>query len=119
MADRLPGMLLRVEGLAVAAAAIVLYFDGGHPWWLFAVLVLAPDLAMLGYAAGPSVGAAAYDLAHTYAAPIALAVIGVLGDVDGCVAVALIWATHIGIDRLLGYGLKYPTGFKDTHLQRV
>jgi hypothetical protein len=112
-------MLLRVEGLAVGAAAIALYFDGDHPWWLLVVLILTPDLAMLGYVAGPRVGAAAYDLAHTYAAPIALGAIGVLGDVETCVAVALIWATHIGIDRLLGYGLRYPTGFKDTHLQRV
>jgi Domain of unknown function (DUF4260) len=119
VAGRLPGMLLRIEGLAVGAAAIVLYFDGDHPWWLLVVLILAPDLAMLGYVAGPRVGATAYDLAHTYAAPVALGAIGVFADVDTCIALALIWATHIGVDRLLGYGLKYPTGFKDTHLQRV
>lgn len=119
MAGRLPGALLRIEGLAVAAVAIALYVDGDHPWWLLAVLVLAPDLAMLGYVAGPSAGAAAYDLAHTYVAPLALGAIGVLADIDTCVALALIWATHIGADRLLGYGLKYPSGFKDTHLQRV
>jgi hypothetical protein len=119
VAGRLPGLLLRIEGLAVGAAALALYFDGGHPWWLLVVLILAPDLAMLGYAAGPRVGAAAYDLAHTYARPLVLGVIGVLADVETCVALALIWAAHIGIDRALGYGLKYPTGFKDTHLQRV
>jgi len=32
---------------------------------------------------------------------------------------ALIWLAHIGIDRALGYGLKYPTFFRDTHLQHV
>ena len=119
MASRLPGLLLRVAGLAVGAAALALYFDGDHPWWLLVVLILAPDLAMLGYAAGPRVGAAAYDLAHTYVGPLALGAVGVLAGDDTCVALALIWAAHIGIDRALGYGLKYPTGFKDTHLQRV
>jgi hypothetical protein len=74
---------------------------------------------MLGYLAGPRVGALSYDLAHTYVGPVALAVIGILGGSDVAVQVALVWLAHIGVDRLLGYGLKYPTGFKDTHLQRV
>jgi hypothetical protein len=114
-----PRVLLRLEGAAAAAGAIVLYFDGGHPWWLLLVLALAPDLSMVGYAAGPRVGAASYNLAHTYSLPVALALLGVLAEVDGAVAVALVWLAHIGVDRALGYGLKYPTDFKDTHLQRV
>ena len=115
----LPRRLLHLEGLAVAAGALVLYFDAGYGWLLLVVLALAPDLAMLGYLAGPRVGALSYDLVHTYVGPVALAVVGVVGDADTATQVALIWATHIGVDRLLGYGLKYPSGFKDTHLQRV
>jgi uncharacterized protein DUF4260 len=117
--DRLPRMLLHLEGIVVSAAAIALYFHLGYPWWLFLVLILAPDLSMLGYAAGPTVGRAAYDAAHTYAVPVALAGIGVLADADVAIQVGLIWTAHIGIDRAIGYGLKYRTGFKDTHLQRV
>ena len=117
--DRLPRALLHVEGVVVAASAIALYFHLGYPWWLFLLLVLAPDLSMLGYLAGPVAGAAVYDLAHTYALPLVLAAIGVLADTDGAVQVGLVWIAHIGIDRALGYGLKYRTGFKDTHLQRV
>jgi len=117
--DRLPRALLHLEGAVVAAAAIALYFHLGYPWWLFLVLILAPDLSMLGYAAGPSVGRATYDVAHTYAVPIALAVLGVLADADIAAQVGLIWTAHIGVDRAIGYGLKYRTGFKDTHLQRV
>ena len=64
-------------------------------------------------------GAAAYDVAHTEILPIALGVAGVLADGGLAVQLALIWLAHIGLDRLVGYGLKYPTGFKDTHLQRV
>jgi hypothetical protein len=111
--------LLRAEGLVVFAAAIALYFDAGYGWVLLVVLALAPDLSMLGYLAGPRAGAIAYDAVHAYALPIALAVVGVLAGFDLAVQLALIWVAHIGADRLIGYGLKYPSGFKDTHLQRV
>ena len=136
--DRLPRVLLGVEGGVAFVAATVLYFYGDHPWLLFLVLVLAPDLAMVGYLAGASAGAVAYDAVHTYALPVALAAAGVIWDADTLVAVGLIWIAHIGADRAIGYGLKYPMerahrrrprigygcqtvtrGFKDTHLQRV
>jgi hypothetical protein len=119
MVARLPRALLRVEGLAVAAAAVALYVHADHPWWLLVALVLAPDLSMVGYLAGPTVGAAAYDAAHTYSLPVALAAVGLLVDAGTAVQLGLIWLTHIGVDRAVGYGLKYPTDFKDTHLQRV
>ncbi|HEV2590997.1 MAG TPA: DUF4260 domain-containing protein [Gaiellaceae bacterium] len=119
MSQRLPRVLLHAEGLVVAVAAIALYFHAGHPWWLLVAVVLAPDVSMVAYLAGPNAGSAAYDVAHTYAFPVALTAIGLIGDVDTAAALGLIWLTHIGIDRALGYGLKYPTGFKDTHLQRV
>ena len=56
---------------------------------------------------------------HTYVGPVALGATGILADSERAAQVALIWLAHIGMDRLLGYGLKYPTAFKDTHLQRV
>ena len=111
--------LLRAEGLAVLVAALALYFDSGYGRLLLVVLALAPDLSMAGYLAGPRAGAIAYDAAHTYVLPVALAVAGVLAGSDLAVQLALIWLAHVGADRLLGYGLKYPTHFKDTHLQRV
>jgi Domain of unknown function (DUF4260) len=112
-------VFLHAEGVAVAAAAIAVYFHEGFPWWLFVALILVPDLSMLGFVAGPTVGTAAYNAAHTYVLPVAIATIGVLGSVEIAVQIGLIWLAHIGIDRAVGYGLKYPTGFKDTHLQRV
>jgi hypothetical protein len=110
---------LRLEGAAVAAAATTLYFHEGYSWVAYVVLALAPDLAMVGYLAGPRVGAIAYDLAHLEVWPLALAVAGILSDTNVAIQLALIWLTHIGVDRALGYGLKYPSAFKDTHLQRV
>jgi hypothetical protein len=114
-----PAALLRVEGVALLALSVLLYRVNGESWLLFGVLLLAPDLSMLGYFAGPKVGAAIYNAFHTYAIP---AVVGALGMVFASplmVAVAVIWFAHIGMDRTVGYGLKYPSSFKDTHLERV
>jgi hypothetical protein len=119
MVDRLPRVLLHAEGLAVATAAIALYFHADYPWWLLVALVLAPDLSMVGYLAGATVGTAAYNTAHTYVLPVALAAVGLIVDGETAVQLGLIWLMHIGVDRAIGYGLKYPTSFKDTHLQRV
>jgi Domain of unknown function (DUF4260) len=117
--ETLPRTLLRLEGLAVGAGALALYVHGDFGWILFAALALAPDISFLGYAAGPRVGTACYDALHTTVLPIALGAVGVLTGADPAVQVALIWLLHIGVDRALGYGLKYPTRFEDTHLQRV
>lgn len=117
--DRLPRGLLHLEGLAVLLGALVLYFDAGYGWLLLVLLVLAPDVSIAGYLGGSVVGALTYDVAHTYALPVALAVVGVASNSSVATQLALIWLVHIGADRLLGYGLKYPAGFKDTHLQRV
>lgn len=111
-----PRTLLRLEGLAVAAAALGVYLALDGPLWLLAVLALAPDLSMAGYLAGPRVGADVYNAVHTYAAPLALAGLGVAFGVDLAVLGAVVWVGHIGADRFLGYGLKLPSGFGDTHL---
>lgn len=112
-------ILLRLEGLAIGVAAIVLFAEVDASWWIFVALILAPDVAFVAYAAGPRIGAAAYNLTHNLILPIALGTTGVLVDSAPTTAVALTWLAHIGVDRLLGYGLKYPTAFKDTHMQRV
>jgi Domain of unknown function (DUF4260) len=117
--DRLPAVLLRLEGAAVLGGSIALYADGGWSWLAFALLFLAPDMSMLAYIGGPRAGMLAYDVVHFAGGPVALGTVGVIAGADVAVQVALIWFAHIGIDRLLGYGLKYPTAFRDTHLQRV
>jgi hypothetical protein len=115
----LPRLLLRLEGLAALVAALVVYFHADFGWILLVVLFLAPDLSILGYLAGPRIGAPTYDVVHTYVLPLALATLGVAADADLAIQLALVWIAHIAMDRALGYGLKYPTAFKDTHLQRV
>jgi uncharacterized protein DUF4260 len=117
--DRVPAVLLRLEGAAVLGASIALYADGGWSWLAYLLLLLTPDLSMLGYLAGTRVGMLTYDLVHFAALPVGLGTAGVVAGSDLPAQLALIWLGHIGMDRALGYGLKYPTGFRDTHLQRV
>ena len=114
-----PATLLRVEGVALLALSVLLYWVNGGSWLLFGVLLLAPDLSMLGYLAGPSVGAAIYNAFHTYAMPAVVGALGMIFASPLAIAVALIWLAHIGVDRTVGYGLKYPSSFEDTHLERV
>ena len=83
------------------------------------MLFFAPDVSFAAFAFGPRVGAVVYDLLHTEVFAVVLGTVGVLADSNLTTRLALIWLAHIGMDRLLGYGLKYPTAFKDTHLGRV
>jgi hypothetical protein len=108
--------VLRLEGAAAFAVAVALYAHAGFSWLLFALLLLAPDLAMLAYLTGPRAGAFVYNLAHTYALALPLALAGFFLGSALASTFALIWVAHIGLDRMLGYGLKYQSGFGDTHL---
>ena len=108
--------LLRLDGLAVAVAAIAAFAATGGNWWLFALLILTPDLAMLGLLAGEKTGATIYNWAHSYILPIILGAAGYFGGLGWLLPVALIWVAHIGIDRAVGYGLKYPHAIDHTHL---
>jgi hypothetical protein len=107
---------LRLEGFVAFIAALAAFHLTGGNWWLFATLILAPDLSMLGWYAGEKNGARIYNLAHTYTVPALLGAIGFVTGAGWLVSVAIIWIAHIGLDRAIGYGLKYPGSFKNTHL---
>lgn len=111
--------LQRMESLSLALLALGAYWVNGASWWLFAILILAPDLSFLGYLKGPRFGAYLYNALHSWIGVVLLATISWgLGWSLGF-SIALIWAVHIGVDRALGFGLKYSSGFKDTHLGRI
>ena len=109
---------LRAEGLMLLAVAVTLYVRGGYSGPLFAALFLVPDLSFLGYLAGPRAGALAYNTAHSSIGPFGLAIMATVA-LPAAGPYALIWMAHIGVDRTLGYGLKYTAGFGYTHLGRV
>jgi hypothetical protein len=111
--------LLRWEGLTLLVGMTLFYFMSGAPWQVFALLFFAPDLSMLGYLAGPRIGAALYNAAHITIGPLLLALVGLALAEPAVGSVSLIWLAHIGFDRALGYGIKYSAGFGVTHLGRI
>ena len=115
----MPRLLLRLEGLALFILATLVYAYTGASWWLYAVLFLSPDLSFAAYGAGAKLGAVAYNALHTTLGPAVLAGLGLFLDHSMLLGLAAIWAAHIGFDRMLGYGLKYTSGFNDTHLDRI
>ncbi len=113
----------RVEAGIVFAAAlsvgISLATDGGIAWWLMLLVFFAPDLAFAGYLAGPRAGALLYNIVHIYGFGAAVAILGLALESEVAGALGMLWIGHAGFDRMLGYGLKEPTGFADTHLGRI
>ncbi len=112
-------ILLRLEGVVLACAALALYRWAGGSWFMFAVLLLAPDLSMLGYLVSPRSGAIIYNAVHVTLGPALLGAIAAALREPLLAQLATIWFAHIGLDRALGYGLKYPAGFGFTHLGRI
>ena len=134
-----PRVLLRLEGLTILAGCLCAFWFGPFhsllgpacPWVV--LIFFAPDLPKLAYLAGPRIGAAAYNLAHTVALPalvlsagivvIAMSLKGVPSSLthvmEVATSLAVLWTAHIGFDRALGYGLKYASGFGHTHLGRI
>lgn len=111
----------QAEGAGLALAGLLVAALAAPGWgalvWL--AILFAPDLTMLGYLAGPRVGTMVYNLGHLYALPVLLMALGVALGSTGLIAGGGLWLAHIGIDRALGYGLKLPSGFRDTHLGRI
>jgi hypothetical protein len=112
-------ILLRLEGLVLFAAMTALYADWGGSWTVYLLLFLVPDLSFLAYLSDAKFGALAYNAAHSYMAPVTLMTLGFGLASPLTLSIALIWLAHIGIDRALGYGLKYSAGFGFTHLGRI
>ena len=116
--QRVEGGLMFLAALLAVLAMNVMGNSGS--WWLYLIIFFAPDIGFIGYIAGPKAGATVYNLLHLYGAGLAVAVAGLM--IFGSplyTAVGLLWMAHVGFDRMLGYGLKEPTAFADTHLGRI
>ena len=112
-------VILRVEAVSLFVAGVVAWLQlGGHPLWLLPLL-LAPDVSMIGYVRGPRLGAITYNLVHNLAIGLAALTVGWVAAVAPLALAGAILVAHVGMDRALGYGLKLPTDFRDTHLGRI
>lgn len=108
-------LILHIEGAAVLCLSLYFYSDLQFNWLLFFVLLLAPDLSMLGYLINNKVGAVLYNGFHTYVFHVGIVIFGAWLSSNSVLAIGLIWFAHIGMDRMVGFGLNYPTHFQDTH----
>jgi hypothetical protein len=111
--------ILRIESAAIGLLGVAAFLTLGGPPLLLIPALLAPDLSAIGYLAGPRVGAVTYNLVHNWAVAVVFAFLAIAIDQVWPMQVAAILAAHVGFDRALGYGLKLPTSFHDTHLGRI
>jgi Domain of unknown function (DUF4260) len=111
--------ILRAEAFAIFLVGVVLYAQLGGNWLWLLPLLLVPDLSAVGYLAGPGVGAITYNLAHNLVVSIALLAVGWFAAIAPLALAGAVLLAHVGMDRTLGFGLKLPTDFKDTHLVRI
>ena len=112
-----PRLWLHLEGIAALGVTLFAYSALRNSWGLFAILFLVPDLSIIGYLAGPRIGAVCYNIGHTYVLPLAIGLILYL--TGRSLSLPLIWTAHIAFDRAMGYGLKYDAGFAYTHLMNL
>lgn len=112
-------LVLKIEEGALLLVGCYLFLQLPYSGWWFLALFLAPDLSMLGYLWGPRAGAFCYNFAHHRAPAVVLLLLGLYLQWDLGVAAGSILFSHIALDRMLGYGLKYPDSFKNTHLGTI
>ncbi|MCB9046458.1 MAG: DUF4260 domain-containing protein [Chitinophagales bacterium] len=110
--------IIEIEELALTIAAIYLIYTLhiGLSWWVYVLLFFSPDIGMIGYLLNNKSGAVIYNLFHHRAAAIIVAGIGYYLLNDYLILAGLIMLAHASFDRIFGFGLKYYTGFKHTHL---
>jgi len=114
-----PTFVLRLEALVIAVGSIVVFGATGGDWGLYFAVWLAPDLAMLGYIGGARIGSICYNTTHNLMLPIGLMALGFYSKDPLTLQLGLVWVSHVAIDRVLGYGLKYEDGFHHTHFTRT
>lgn len=111
--------IVSLESLGLFLLSIFLFSQLSYAWWVFPALLLLPDLSMIGYAFGPKFGAILYNIFHHQLLGIALYLVGIYGQLEVLQLIGIILFAHSAMDRIFGYGLKYYSGFQDTHLGKI
>jgi hypothetical protein len=111
--------LLRLEEAGMFLLSVCLLGQLHYAWWWWLVWILAPDLSMIGYLGGPRVGAISYNIVHHKGIAIVIYLSGLYTYNQGLQFAGLILFGHSSMDRGMGYGLKYFSGFGDTHLGKI
>ena len=112
-------MFLILESIVIFIGALLIYLFLNDNWIIFLVLLLGPDLFMVGYLKNSRIGNIIYNIGDLFAWSIILIVIALFIDLNLLILFDLIWIAHISMDRAMEYGLKYPSDFNDTHMQKI
>lgn len=115
----LPSIFLHLDGAMLLFSSVLVYFHLRGSWLLFIFLLFAPDISMISYYKDAKIGGIMYNIFHSYLGPGILSIIGLFAGDVLLIKLGMIWFAHIGMDRMLGYGLKYPTNFNDTHFKHI
>jgi hypothetical protein len=110
---------LKVEELMMFIATLIIFPKLGYSWWWFAGLILTPDLGMIGYLANTKIGSATYNFTHNKALAVIIGLAGYYFHINEMMLAGLILFSHSSMDRMFGFGLKYPDNFKYTHLGSI
>ena len=111
-----PRLWLQLEGATLLVGSLVAFSTTHRSWWLVPLVLFLPDLFMAGYLGGTRIGAHVYNLAHSTPLPALMVGYGWWQNRQLFLALGLVWLGHIGMDRLLTFGLKYADHFQHTHL---
>ena len=111
--------LIRLEEVALFLFSIFLFVPLGFPWWYFPVLLFAPDVSLAAYLAGPRVGAWVYNFVHHRGLALVYYVVGTAVGMPLLALAGIVCFAHSSLDRVMGYGLKYPDSFANTHLGQI
>ena len=110
---------LKLEELLMFTLGIYFFSLLNFDWWWFLVLILTPDIGMLGYLFSTKIGAISYNIFHHKGVAIIIYLMGVYLSIPLCQLIGIILFSHASLDRIFGYGLKYKKGFKYTHLGEI
>lgn len=110
---------LKVEEFGMFLLSIFLFSQLDYSWWLYLALFFLPDIGMLGYLINTKIGADLYNLFHHKGIAILILIAGYTVDVPAMQLAGVVLFGHSSFDRMVGYGLKYPNDFKNTHLGRI
>ncbi|UUC45884.1 DUF4260 domain-containing protein [Flavobacterium cerinum] len=108
--------IIQLEELAQFVVGFILFLQTDYTWWWFPLLLLVPDMSMLGYVFGNKIGAYSYNIAHHKGVAILVYLAGIYTVNPVLQLAGIILFSHSSMDRIFGYGLKYTTGFSNTHL---
>lgn len=111
--------ILKIEELGMFILGVFLFSQLNYSWWWFLLLILTPDIGILGYVINAKIGAFIYNLCHHKAIAVLVYLLAIYFEFEPMKLIGIILFSHASFDRIFGYGLKFTSSFKDTHLGKI